>query len=55
MGNLFEEIMRRQYMTDLETIKRLEKITNKGNNNEKSRKLHRGKRQAERISKRSQK
>ena len=55
MGNLFEEIMQREHMTDLETIKRLERITNKGVNIEKSGQIHRSKRQAKRISKRPQK
>tara|TARA_A100000172_G_scaffold80972_1_gene72163 strand:+ start:5465 stop:5644 length:180 start_codon:yes stop_codon:yes gene_type:complete len=59
MGNIFEAIMEHNYMTDLETIKRIEQqknlILRKNNTNEKPRKLHRSKRQIERFSERPQK
>tara|TARA_R100001163_G_C4992458_1_gene144547 strand:- start:332 stop:502 length:171 start_codon:yes stop_codon:yes gene_type:complete len=46
MGNIFEAIMEINRMTDLETIKRLEKTLNLNREkNEKPRKLHRSKRQ----------
>ena len=56
MGNIFEAIMEYNRMTDLETIKRLEKTLNLNREkNEKPRKLHRSKRQIKRSTERPSK